>query len=145
MSTTLTLAEAIRLAGLMHPQIYRLDIQYDDNTRLNVIGSCALAGAALAAGYANIDEPKFMERYGLDKYRQLFCPACQVVSYDLGATIVHLNDSHRWTREQIATWVESIDRVDTPAPHPQSTVVATPATSSECALASSAHGSGEGI
>jgi hypothetical protein len=40
----------------------------------------------------------------------------------LSALIVHINDEHRWTREQIATWLESINGkpngVLTPAPPP---------------------------
>jgi hypothetical protein len=38
----------------------------------------------------------------------------------LSAIIVHINDEHRWSREQIATWLESINGkangVTTPAP-----------------------------
>ena len=40
----------------------------------------------------------------------------------LSAIIVHLNDEHRWSREQIATWLESINGkangTATPAPAP---------------------------
>jgi hypothetical protein len=38
----------------------------------------------------------------------LFCPV-------VGEVIQHLNDSHRWTREQIADFVATIERVE-PAP-----------------------------
>ncbi|MGD9904799.1 MAG: hypothetical protein AB7U83_15150 [Vicinamibacterales bacterium] len=46
------------------------------------------------------------------------CPgeACRKV-LTLAALIVHLNDEHRWTREQIAAWVAD-ERAATPPPAP---------------------------
>lgn len=35
----------------------------------------------------------------------LFCGAGQPLSW----LIVHLNDDHRWTREQIADWLDAVD------------------------------------
>ena len=34
------------------------------------------------------------------------CPAGCKKQIPIGAMIVHLNDDHRWTREQIADWLE---------------------------------------
>lgn len=52
---------------------------------------------------------------------KVLCPARLLVGIDrcnwptnedLLSTIIHLNDTHRWTREKIAEWVESLD-IDT--------------------------------
>lgn len=52
---------------------------------------------------------------GADQYIQSPCPkTCQY--YDDRASlrwfIMHLNDDHKWTREQIADWIETLD-IDT--------------------------------
>lgn len=36
----------------------------------------------------------------------------------LAAIIVHLNDDHRWSREQIATWLEAVNGTINGAPKP---------------------------
>ena len=33
------------------------------------------------------------------------CPACQQKRLPIGAIIIHLNDHHQWSREQIAHWL----------------------------------------
>ena len=33
------------------------------------------------------------------------CPACGQKRLPIGAIIIHLNDHHQWTREQIAHWL----------------------------------------
>jgi hypothetical protein len=35
------------------------------------------------------------------------CPACAKKRLPLGAIIIHLNDHHQWTREQIAQWLRA--------------------------------------
>ncbi len=30
--------------------------------------------------------------------------------------VIHLNDDHRWTREQIADWVATVEPSETPTP-----------------------------
>lgn len=35
------------------------------------------------------------------------CPECAKKRLPLGAIIIHLNDHHHWTREQIAGWLKS--------------------------------------
>ena len=37
-------------------------------------------------------------------------PAALMSAVNAGTTITHLNDVHRWSRERIADWVESIER-----------------------------------
>jgi hypothetical protein len=34
------------------------------------------------------------------------CPECAKKRLPLGAIIIHLNDHHHWTREQIASWLK---------------------------------------
>lgn len=40
------------------------------------------------------------------------CPACATFSMPLKNIIIHLNDIHKWTRMDVADWIESLD-IDT--------------------------------
>lgn len=44
----------------------------------------------------------------------LSCPACEANDREavLAANIIHLNDDHEWTREQIADWVQAIEAIE---------------------------------
>ena len=74
-------------------------------------GSCAL-GAAYEGIYLlprNVGEatPQRMDRFFhcLENVSRR-CPAGCRKQIPIGAMIVHLNDDHLWTREQIADWLE---------------------------------------
>jgi hypothetical protein len=94
------LSEAIRLGSLLRPQGFRY--LFDNHGR-----TCAL-GAALDAIRKL---PDFLsDRYIPEEWINFInyhsqCPACPFV----GNVITHLNDFHKWTRESIADWIESIE------------------------------------
>jgi hypothetical protein len=74
-------------------------------------GSCAL-GAAYEGVYllprdAHDAMPRRLDRFFhcLENVSRR-CPAGCKKQIPIGAMIVHLNDDHRWTREQIADWLE---------------------------------------
>lgn len=100
------LSDAIRLGAMLRPQAFRG--LFADH------GSCAL-GAALDAIGAGID---LGGRYPLDRFegapaiREVEIP-CRCPWYmgglPLDTAIVHLNDSHHWTRERIADWVATLE------------------------------------
>jgi hypothetical protein len=90
-------------------------------------GSCAMGAACLAAGF--ISKESSLKYYSgvmvawpwMD--RTISCPSCGCeFRTSLGATgvwsaVVHLNNNHRWLREQIADWVETIEQAHSqPAP-----------------------------
>ncbi len=98
------LSEAIRLGAMLKPQAFG---DYTDG-----IGTCALGAANEAIGLsANDDEtegPWPFIAIGLP------CPSCGVTlgadpETGLGEMVEHLNDYHRWTREVIADFVETIE------------------------------------
>lgn len=99
------LSEAIRLGAMIRPQGFGSVYTYDVVTGARV-GSCAL-GAALEAGW--VHKPV---------QRRVPCPAasCEHTIPELLCGVVHLNDRHRWSREQIADWVEMAERAPEPAP-----------------------------
>ena len=72
--------------------------------------SCAL-GAAYEGLYRLPKEAEGIKPRRLDllfeclDYAVRVCPACAKKRLPLGAIIIHLNDHHLWTREQIATWL----------------------------------------
>lgn len=106
------LSEAIRLGAMLKPQGHGL---------LHVNGrTCALGAAYDAVGH--LDEHSYGWR-GLERDFPILLsllkapcpiPTCQSPFWRDGQretwAIPHLNDYHRWTREQIADWVETIER-----------------------------------
>lgn len=99
------LSEAIRLGAMMKPQAFG---SFYDNG-----GSCALGAACDALGIDPNLETQFL--FVPDKIGYSVCPECGMTRFqrntaeDDAYLIVHLNDIHRWTREQIADWVETIE------------------------------------
>ena len=100
------LSEAIRLGAMLKPQAFG-DYWADG-------GSCAIGAACDAAGVMLADIHYFES--GFEALFRQACPACGVTPDDKHTchagfcnTVVHLNDTHRWTREQIADWVATIE------------------------------------
>ncbi len=99
------LSEAIRLGAMIRPQAFWY--YFRDGA------SCAFGGALEAVGMDYTETPASAPDAVRLRWPWLWktdgpCPAC------LGhATprqiIAHLNNNHRWTREQIADWVESLE------------------------------------
>lgn len=108
-------SEAIRLGGVHGPQLFGREFDGDDKT-----ASCAFGGAILASGLTI--EPALPGTLSLrggspmgsirvpDHWRVggVECPSCFHRSF-LIAIVQHLNDCHRWTRQEIADFVETIE------------------------------------
>lgn len=100
------LSDAIRLGAMLHPQCFdRMEVR-GFLTDGKVVATCAL-GAAIQAGYR-------LEYVGATSL--VPCPVPQCHGFldtshmvNLYAMVTHLNDWHRWTREAIAGWVETIE------------------------------------
>lgn len=91
------LHEAIRLGSMQFPQAFDGDTTGE--------GRCALAGAAEVIGHAWW--ATLSERYPfLDDLA--VNPATRLKS-DVMSVIYRLNDVHKWSREQIADWVQPIE------------------------------------
>lgn len=107
------LSDAIRLGAMMKPQAFG-DVR-------DGVGTCAIGAAYEAVGvclmtrdYSTV--PQWM-RLILDDQTRDICPACCLRTLDFGSVISHFNDWHRWTREQIADYVASLENaspVETP-------------------------------
>ena len=82
-------------------------------------GSCALGAAYEGVYLLPVDAHDAMPRR-LDRFFECLenvsrrCPAGCKNQIPIGAMIVHLNDDHEWTREQVAAWLRG-DPVETPA------------------------------
>lgn len=108
----MTLADAIRLGGTLSTG-RREGALYDVSGK-----TCALGGVALALGI-DLDA---RDKHGVSSayrllpqhFRELTlvvsqCPDCTGDNAsELEDIIIHLNDSHHWTRDQIADFVESL-------------------------------------
>jgi hypothetical protein len=95
------LSEAILLGAMMSPQAFQALFRDD--------GTCALGAALLAIG--PVSEPALRsvcKRWPWAVTVSVDCPGCGR-SCPVFGVITHLNDTHRWTREQIADWVASVE------------------------------------
>lgn len=97
------LSEAIRLGAMLKPQGFG-----DDATERHATESCALGAAYDAASVEPRAWHALLRAFPLaDVISARHCPECQMWFWSV---IPHLNDDHRWTREQTADWVETVER-----------------------------------
>jgi hypothetical protein len=123
----MTLWEAMRLGAMTGRQL--IGNYFDGNGGSCAIGSIVIAiGGRAEAGLTSEELFVLWDEAGWPKDAAVLCPACQKSVVDflfmtaalkelhkkdasaipnpLACVIVHLNDDHRWTREQIANWLE---------------------------------------
>lgn len=94
------LSEAIRLGSMLRPQAFGA---FSDGT-----GTCAMGAAHEAVGLPFVDDDN--DPFGWNAVLGVEnCPICGPFSSVLNV-VAHLNDWHRWPRERIADFVESIER-----------------------------------
>lgn len=110
------LSDAIRLGALLHPQCFGM--LWEQNLNLQLRATCALGAAYHAAGIVRhgcVDVRDAEATFPI-MAREVECPGgCGRVE-NCGDTVAHLNDDHRWSREQIADWVATIEaREESPA------------------------------
>lgn len=103
------LSEAIRLGAMLHPQCFGVPrVQTIRDGKEFTLRTCAI-GAASEAGYV----------WGVaDDRVSLFsmsCPVDNCIRGSLVTIIAKLNDRHRWTREAIADFVQTVEQPE-PAP-----------------------------
>jgi hypothetical protein len=100
------LSEAMRLGSALREQAF--DAYFVDSR------SCAIGAAAEAMGCAYGDRPSahMLHHFPALLYTSTYPCGCNfedLVSR-VETIIIHLNDRHRWTREQIAAWIETVER-----------------------------------
>lgn len=112
--TTLKLSEAIRLGAMLKPQGSGWLHDVERQT------TCAIGAALDASGILCNDYDVAYTHFPLLTMPATECPAAAdgrcayhpiigVVRGNVADVIIGLNDSHKWTREQIADWVETIE------------------------------------
>ena len=112
------LSEAIRKGSELRPQGFGSMFTFDSRVseEFDCIASCAL-GAAYEAVHRehNLAPQNSMLLYGdfpvlaLPCEAPCDCPDMRFLGSDLRDCIIHLNDSHMATREQIADFVEQLE------------------------------------
>ena len=105
----MSLSEAIRLGTMMTLQAFRAVFRGD--------GACAWGAALLAVGAT---PGRAVRLAALSRWPWAFavsvnCPSCGRSSL-VCEIIAHLNDDHRWTREEIGAWVGEIEPADAQPP-----------------------------
>jgi len=91
------MSEAIREGAKLGPQAFGT-WRIDNRTCVMGAASEAVFGPHLENGVSLVDLWPYI---GKNSAR---CPECKDEDY-LSCVMVHLNDEHRWTREQIADWL----------------------------------------
>ncbi len=126
------LSEAMRLGAMLRPQGFGSLASIRKRWFRKTVTTCALGAAYEAGNFTKtvpIKTPQLNSRgTGLvqegealvvpDQWSELLwrrvpCPACKdfdVIGPMHRIIAMHLNDSHRWTRQQIADWVFSIEQ-----------------------------------
>lgn len=108
-------SEAMRLGATLHKQAFMsfFNLGCDGETRLRIVATCALGSISAALGATAAEQPElYAEAYPwiVQDGDQRLCPAeCGGVMGRTDGMIVHLNDDHHWTREQIADWLETVE------------------------------------
>jgi hypothetical protein len=109
------LSEAIRMNGMMKPQGFGIRALYSKEA------PCAIGGALQVVGATQTHET--LAKIWPWVSRNTRCPGCDSTGdsslrcealrrreFDLTLNILwHLNDQHKWTRQQIADWVETVE------------------------------------
>ncbi len=98
--------EAMRLGAMLDGQAFYQLQDRDGNT-------CAM-GAALKAATGKATWTDKALAFSAWMVREpAVCPACTFTD-DVMNTVVHLNNHHHWTREQIADWLQPIEEARCP-------------------------------
>ncbi len=106
------LSDAIRLGAMLKPQGF--------NGIADGPTSCALTAAAEAVGVKarmalHPDYHVLMDRFPVLR-QPGSCPLCDGAFIRVMDVVWDLNDTHRWTRDQIADWVATVEPSETPTP-----------------------------
>ena len=101
------LSEAIRMNGMMKPQGFGADSLY------SLDAPCALGGALQSIGTPAKNQTDYSPvkvAWPWVKEPEFSCPIAKGCSPRTPLQMIwHLNDTHRWTRSQIADWVETVE------------------------------------
>lgn len=106
----MTLSDAMRLGAAMVPQAFGDSIVRNGET---ITAACAWAAISIGIGDARLHPNLIAVRFP-ELLQPADCPAeCGHQGYfgglpTLEELITHLNDDHRWTREQIADWIDTL-------------------------------------
>lgn len=101
------MSEAIRLGSMMAPQGFDMFMDGEGHT-------CALGAAGAAVGVDFQGTMLHPSKVWPALLEAVPCPTGDGYHYALVLVISHLNDLHRWTREQIADWVETVESPQVP-------------------------------
>lgn len=101
----MSLSSAIRLGAMLKPQGRGIA------SMRSADASCALGAAADALGLADVNKYSRLRATWPVLDQRLGCPVCghPPPPGTVVAVLWHLNDTHWWTREQIADFVETLE------------------------------------
>lgn len=125
MEQPIPLSQAIRLGAMIKRQAFgfidevveiKVTLLGQEIVLATELATCALGAAFDAIGKLSVYEDLEDSRYFPILAVMETCPVtacsdvCMMSAESLDNVIQHLNDDHYWTREQVAEWVEVIER-----------------------------------
>jgi len=98
----MNLSTAIRIGAALRPQAF--------GTHFKKGGSCVIGAALEGAGFyvydSGIHQTESNKSFTLLSKENIQCPVCSVEGAGWKIISMCLNDTHKWTRESIADWIE---------------------------------------
>jgi hypothetical protein len=95
------LSHAVMMNGMTKPQ------GFGQESLTSVDAPCAIGGALQAVG-AEQSYVQLIKKWPWTTLQNDCCPVCTVKAPS-GSIIWHLNDTHAWTRAQIAAWIANVE------------------------------------
>ncbi len=105
------LSEAMLLGAMLSKQCFgRLTYsKRGPDGEVSVIRACALGSALHAAGAVSRRNPaRYFQVLNHVVHGPCECPN-YYYGYTVESAVIHLNDTHKWTRERIAAWVRTVE------------------------------------
>jgi hypothetical protein len=105
------LAEAMRKGAALRPQCFGSYFMFEDRDgKMTPIESCALGAAyegETGEVNGNLTLEEMLRVFPDIAGKGCMCSSCGE-SHTVCTMVVHLNDTHKWTREQIASWLDGL-------------------------------------
>ncbi len=107
--TAMKLSEAIREGAKLRPQGFGGPYRNKERRNCSCVAEAALEAATGKLSHITTlgrKRKQFLELFSVDLCKRLDRTPVPVIESDLGYLLLHLNDTMKWTRGEIADWLE---------------------------------------
>lgn len=112
--TAKELAMYMRLGAMLRPQAFYRAFSNGGSCAMGAVQE-AMGGFTHILNYYCFEQSPWFPLYVEMVKRHVACPECGRVQSETWQFLVpHLNDDHKWSREAIADWLESLKALEPP-------------------------------